>query len=74
MIWLMEILKVYLEQLLLNYHVINHLILQKIKKYDGYQCGLTSMVYKFFHRKTSGGAIKSKIMQSEKLAKELTIK
>ena len=28
-------------------------------KYDGYQCGLTSMVYKFFDNKTSGSGIKS---------------
>ena len=26
----------------------------KDPKYDGYQCGLTSMVYKVFDKKTSG--------------------
>ena len=29
-------------------------------KYDGYQRGLASMVYKFFDKKSSGGAIKAK--------------
>ena len=28
-------------------------------KYDGYQRGLTSMVYKFFDKKTAGSGIKS---------------
>ena len=27
----------------------------KNPKYDGYQCGIASMVYKFFDKKTSGG-------------------
>ena len=27
--------------------------------YDGYQRGIASMVYKFFHKKTTGGAIKN---------------
>ena len=38
-------------------------------KYDGYQRGLASKVYKFFDKKTSRGAIKS--MQNQKLANEL---
>ena len=29
----------------------------KNPKYDGYQSGIASMVYKFFDKKTSGGAI-----------------
>ena len=29
-------------------------------KYDGYQRGLASMVYNFFDKKSSGGAIKAK--------------
>ena len=41
----------------------------KILKYDGYQRSLASMVYKFFDKKTSGGAIK--FMQNQKLANEL---
>ena len=30
----------------------------KDPKYDGYQRGLASMVYKFFDKKTAGGGIK----------------
>ena len=32
----------------------------KNPEYDGYQCGLASVVYKCFDEKTSGGAIKNK--------------
>ena len=31
----------------------------KDPKYDGYQRGLASMVYKFFDKKTAGSSIKS---------------
>ena len=31
-------------------------------KYDGYQLGLPAMIYHFFYKKSSGGAIKSEIM------------
>ena len=41
----------------------------KTPKSDGYQRGFASMVYKFFDKKTSGGAIKS--MQNQKLGNEL---
>ena len=41
----------------------------KNKKYDKYQPGLASMVFNFFDKKTSGGAIKKEIMQNEELAK-----
>ena len=34
-------------------------------KYDGYQCGLASMVYKLFDKKTSNGAIKNKELAEE---------
>ena len=45
-------------------------------KYDGYQRSLTSMVYTFFDKKSSGadtsvGAIKSKIMPNHQLAEDL---
>ena len=33
--------------------------IDKNPKYDGYQRGLDSMVYKFFDKKTSGGRIKN---------------
>ena len=39
----------------------------KNPKYDGYKRGLFSMVYKFFDKKASGGAIKS----NQQLANEL---
>ena len=41
----------------------------KNKKYGGYQHGRASMVFNFFDKKTSGGAIKKEIMQIEELAK-----
>ena len=74
MTWLMENLKIYLqEQLLTKYCVIKHLIFAKNPKYDGYQRGLASMVCKCFDKKTSGGAIKtlSEIVSNQGLAKEL---
>ena len=43
----------------------------KNPKYDGYQRGLASMVYRFFDNKTSSGAIKNKIMSKKELAEEL---
>ena len=42
----------------------------KEPKYDGYQRGLASMVYKFFDKKTAGNGIKS-ISQNDQLAEEL---
>ena len=41
----------------------------KSPKYDEYQRGLASMVYKFFDKKTSGSGIKS--MPNQQLADEL---
>ena len=48
-------------------------------KYDGYQCGIASMVYKFFDEKSAslagksvpGGAIKNEIITNTELAREL---
>ena len=40
-------------------------------KYDGYQRGPASMVYKCFDKKTSGGAVKKEIIQNEELAEVL---
>ena len=42
----------------------------KDPKYDGYQRGLASKVYKFFEKKTAGSGIKS-TTQNEQLAEEL---
>ena len=51
----------------------------KIRKYDGYQRGIASLVYKYFDKKTSGGAttlaskctIKNENMSNKELAEEL---
>ena len=40
-------------------------------KYDGYQGGLASMVYKCFDKKASSRAIKNEIMSNKELAEEL---
>ena len=51
----------------------------KNPKYDGYQSGLASMVYKFFVKKSTllpdksafGGAVKNENMSDKELAEEL---
>ena len=43
----------------------------KNPKYDGYQRGLSSMVYKSFDRKSKGSGINNEINQNEQLAEEL---
>ena len=40
-------------------------------KYNGYQRGLASMVYKFFDKKSKGTGIKNKIKENQQLANEL---
>ena len=40
-------------------------------KYGGYQRGLASMVYKFFGKNTSSGAVKNEDMSNKKLAEKL---
>ena len=40
-------------------------------KHDGYQRGLALVVFKFFDKKTSGGAIKNEVMSNKELAEEL---
>ena len=37
-------------------------------KYDGYQCGLASMVYKYFDKKTPGSGIKNENISNKQLA------
>ena len=37
----------------------------KNRKYDGYRRGLASIVYKFFDKVTSGGAVKSETMSNQ---------
>ena len=40
-------------------------------KYDGYQRGLASMVFKFFDKKSKGSGIENEIKQNQQLANEL---
>ena len=40
-------------------------------KHDGYQRGLSSMVYKFFDKKYSSNGIKNENMSDQQLAEEL---
>ena len=43
----------------------------KNPKYDGYQRELTSMIYKYFGKKTSVGGIKKENISNKELAEEL---
>ena len=43
----------------------------KNTKYDGYQRGLASMVYKFFDKKTKGSGVNIPLEFNEQLAREL---
>ena len=47
---------------ILRYKAFN---IAKDTKYDGYQGGLTSMVYKLFDKKSNGSGVKTKIMQKQ---------
>ena len=51
--------------------MIKHLILIKIQKYDGYQRGLPSIVYKFFDKETSGSGIENENVSDQQFAEEL---
>ena len=43
----------------------------KNPKSDGYQRGIASMVYKFFHKKASGKGNKNEIMSDQQLSEEI---
>ena len=43
----------------------------KNPKYDGYQRGLASMVYKFFDKKLKGSGVNIEVKHNEQLAEEL---
>ena len=45
--------------------------IDKKPKYDGYQCGIVSRVYKIFDNKSSGGAIKNDTISNKELAEKL---
>ena len=63
----MEILKICQEEQLPCAKAFN---IPKNRKYDGYQRGLASMVYKSFDKNYSD-AVKSEIMSNQQLAEEL---
>ena len=72
MTWFMEILKICLEKkLLIKVLCDDAFNIAKNPRYDRYQRGLTLMVYKFFDKKTVGGAVKNEIMQNKELADRL---
>ena len=58
-------------KVLIKYYEIKAFNIAKNPNYNRYQRGLASMVYNFFDKKTSGGAIKKETMANEKLTKEL---
>ena len=43
----------------------------KIPKYDGYQRGIASLIYRFFDKTIAGGVVKNEIMKNKELSKEL---
>ena len=43
----------------------------KDPKYDGYQCGHASMMYKFFDKQTLGKGIENESISNKKLVEEL---
>ena len=45
--------------------------ISKNQKYDGYQCEIASMVFKFFDKKTFGGTIENEIKSNNELAEKL---
>ena len=72
MTWFMEILKICLEKkLLIKVLCDDAFNIAKNPRYDRYQRGLTLMVYKFFDKKTVGGAVKNEIMQNKEFADRL---
>ena len=59
-------------KVLIKYYEIKAFNIAKNPNYNRYQRGLASMVYNFFDKKTSGGAIKKETMANEELTKELS--
>ena len=45
--------------------------ISKNHKYDGYQCEIASMVFKFFDKKTFGGTVENEIKSNNELAEKL---
>ena len=57
MIWLMDLNRSTAADKVLGDKAFN---IAKNSKYNGYQCRIASVVYKFFDKNTSGGTIKNK--------------
>ena len=55
---------------MIKYYVIKHLKYED-PKYDGYQHGLASLVYKFFDKKIPGSEIKIENISNKESAEEL---
>ena len=70
MLWHMEILKIQQEDNVLRNKTFN---IAKNPKYDRYQKGLASMIYKFFNKKSASGkgVVNNDIKQNLQLAEEL---
>ena len=72
MIWPMEIIKIQQEEQLLIVLKDKAFNIAKNPKYDGYQRGLASMVYKFFDKKSKGSGVANDVVkQNLQLAEEL---
>ena len=68
----METLKIYLKLIASNKILCNKpFSIAKNRKYDGYQRGSASMIYKLFDKQTFGGAIKNENTSNKELAEKL---
>ena len=68
----METLKIYLKLIASNKILCNKpFSIAKNWKYDGYQRGSASMIYKLFDKQTFGGAIKNENISNKELAEKL---
>ena len=55
----------------MKFSEIKWLIFSKNPKYDGYQRGFASMVYRFFDKKSTGSGVNIPFEFNEQLGKEL---
>ena len=68
----METLKTYLKLIASNKILCNKpFSIAKNRKYDGYQRGSASMIYKLFDKQTFGGAIKNENISNKELPEKL---
>ena len=72
MIWHMEILKILKERIIADKVLRDKAFkIESDQKYDGSQKGLSSMVYKFFDKKSEGSGVNNEIKQNIQLSDEL---